>query len=110
MPYGRNPASLQRCTTRSAIDFTWRSDVPLATTIVSVMSVMPRTSIALTLTAFMSASASSTTCASAGGAFGLAGLVAFATGLAAALLFAAFTRALTGALAGALAFAAGARR
>src|SRR5512135_789913 len=66
MPYGRKPASLQRCTTRSAIDLTWRSEVPLATTIVSVMSVSPRTSSARTSTAFMSASASSTTSRSPG--------------------------------------------
>src|SRR5690349_16441441 len=48
---------LANCTTRSAMDFTCRSELPEAMTTTSVMSVRCRTSMTLTLTAFMSSSA-----------------------------------------------------
>src|SRR5215472_11461069 len=57
VPSGRNPAALAFSTTRSAIERTWRSELPDAMTIVSAMSVSTRTSRTLTLTAFMSSSA-----------------------------------------------------
>ena len=54
---GRKSFCLANCTTRSAMDFTWRSELPEAITTMSVMSVRWRTSRTLTLTAFMSSSA-----------------------------------------------------
>src|SRR5215469_10219430 len=57
VPSGRKPAALAFSTTRSAIERTWRSELPDAMTIVSAMSVRPRTSSTLTFTAFMSSSA-----------------------------------------------------
>src|SRR5215469_1380022 len=57
VPIGRKPASLAFSTTRSAIERTWRSELPDAMTSVSAMSVSPRTSRTLTFTAFMSSSA-----------------------------------------------------
>src|SRR5215472_6716280 len=57
VPSGRNPAALAFSTTRSAIERTWRSELPDAMTIVSAMSVSPRTSRTLTLAAFISSSA-----------------------------------------------------
>src|SRR4029077_16303461 len=57
VPSGRKPTALAFSTTRSAIERTWRSELPDAMTIVSAMSVSPRTSRTLTFTAFMSSSA-----------------------------------------------------
>src|SRR4051812_22576273 len=67
---------LANCTTRSAIDLTWRSELPEAMTTTSVMSVRCRTSSTLTLTAFMSSSAVLTMRSRACGTAGLAGAVA----------------------------------
>src|SRR3984957_6477862 len=64
VPSGRKPASLAPRATRWAIERTWRSELPQAMIIVSAMSVRPRTSSTLTLTAFMSSSALVTACCS----------------------------------------------
>src|SRR5687767_10711079 len=57
---GRKSFCLANCTTRSAMALTCRSEFPEAMTTMSVMSVRCRTSMTLTLTAFMSSSAALT--------------------------------------------------
>src|SRR5207253_2696289 len=51
VPSGRKPAALAFSTTRSASERTWRSELPLAITMVSKTSVSSRTSSTLTLAA-----------------------------------------------------------
>src|SRR6187549_631133 len=57
---GRKSFCLANSSTRSAMDLTWRSELPEAMTTMSVISVRCRTSMTLTLTAFMSSSAALT--------------------------------------------------
>src|SRR5689334_12904784 len=59
-PIGGRPAFLAFLTTSSAIDFTCRDEVPLATTRRSVTELLSRTSISRTSRAFRSSSAAST--------------------------------------------------
>src|SRR5258708_39196098 len=66
MPVGPNPGALVLSTPRGATERPCRSEVPLAITMKSAMSVRPRTSSTLTSKAFISAKASITTVSSEG--------------------------------------------
>src|ERR1700754_2134201 len=59
-PNGITPASLANLMTSSAIDFTWRAEVPDAMKRISAMEVLPRTSISRTSLALRSSSAATT--------------------------------------------------